>query len=170
MPVTSTARLTHSHVHARQGHSTREAIGIVPRDTSTSVHNGREASGRSACAYAACHVPMLRAWTALAEEQRLWWAATYTALVLDMRLATEQACAQSPHWLHPLDVIEWHARFLAILDEGDRTHPQATVPPGHRGRVTHRAARHLLNRVCTGQHAGWALPARPAGAIGQQPG
>lgn len=91
--------------------------------------DGREASGRSACSHVACHVPVLRAWTALAEESDLWWAATCKALVLDMREATEQARAQSIHWFHPLAVVDWHARFLALLGEGDRTHPRATAPP-----------------------------------------
>jgi len=157
MHVTSPARLTHSQVHASRGHQALDAIGIVPHFTGTSVPDGWEAYGRYACVHAACNVHILRELTALSEEQGLWWAAQLKALLLDMKEATDQARVQGKHCLHPLEVVDWQARFLAVLDEGDQAHPRAAAPPGHRGRVKQSDARKLLDRLRKDQHAVWAF-------------
>ena len=157
MHVTSTTRLTHYQVHASRGHKALDAIGILPHFTGTSVHDGWEAYGRYACTHATCNVHILRELTALAEEQGLWWAAKLKALLLDMKEATEQARAQGKHWLHPLEVVDWQARYFRLLDEGDLAHPHATAPPGHRGRVKQSDARNLLDRLHKDQQAVWAF-------------
>lgn len=147
MHVTSTAQLTHYLVHPSRGRKALDAIGILSHFTGTGVHDGWEAYGQYACAHAACNVHILRELTFLSEEQGLWWAAKLKALLVDMKEATEQARAQRKHWLHPLEVVDWQARYLRLLDEGDQTHPRATAPPGHRGRVKQSKARNLLDRV-----------------------
>jgi transposase len=157
MHVTSTTRLTHYQVHASRGHQALDAIGILPHFTGTSVHDGWEAYGQYACAHAACNVHILRELTFLSEEQGLWWAAKFKALLLDMKEATEQARAQGKQWLHPLEVADWQTRYLRLLDEGDQVHPRATAPPGHRGRVKQSKARNLLDRLRKDQHAVWAF-------------
>jgi transposase len=157
MPVTNTARLTHSQVHASRGRKALDAIGILPHVTGTRVHDGWGASGPSACAHAACNVHILRELTLLSEEQGQWWAAKLKALLMDRKEATEQARAQGTHGLHPLAVVDWQARYLRLLDEGDQAHPHATAPPGHRGRVKQSKARKLLDRLRKDQRAVWAF-------------
>src|SRR5438270_6578159 len=56
-------------------------------------------------------------------------------------------------WLDPLEVIDWEARFLELLAEGDRLHPPAVAPPGQRGRCKQSAARNLLDRLRKHQQA-----------------
>jgi transposase len=153
MHVTSTGRLTHYQVHPCRGHDALEAIGILPGFRGMSVHDGFGSYFRYDCQHALCNVHVLRDLIFLAEEQGWWWAAKLKRLLLDMKEATEHARAEGKHWLHPLEVVDWERQFLALLDEGDQAHPRATAPPGHRGRVKQSAARNLLDRLRTYQHA-----------------
>lgn len=153
MHVTSTGRLTHYQVHASRGHEALEAIGIVPGFSGISVHDGFGSYFLYACEHATCNVHLLRELTYLAEEQGWWWAAKLKALLLDMKEATEQAREQGKLWLDPLEVADWETRFLELLAEGDRAHPRAQAPPGHRGRVKQSAARNLLDRLAKHQSA-----------------
>ncbi len=153
MHVTATARLTHYQVHASRGHEALDAIGILPGFTGISIHDGFGSYFRYACEHATCNVHLLRELTYLAEQQRLWWAAKLKALLLDMKAATLEAREQGKLWLDPLEVADWETRLLELLTEGDRAHPRAQAPPGHRGRVKQSAARNLLDRLRKHQKA-----------------
>jgi transposase len=157
MHVTSTPTLTHYQVHASRGQQALEAIGILPRFTGISVHDGWGSYFLYACTHATCNVHLLRDLTYLAEEQGLWWAAKLKRLLLEMKAATDQRREQGRLWLDPLEVADWQVRFLAILTEGDQAHPRAQAPPGQRGRVKQSPARNLLDRVRTHQQAVWAF-------------
>lgn len=157
MHVTSTPTLTHYLVHASRGQKALEAIGILARFLGTSVHDAWGSYFLYACQHAACLVHLLRELTFLSEEQGLWWAAKLKALLLDMKEATVQARSIGKRWLHPLEVADWQARFLALLDEGDLAHPHATAPPGHRGRVKQSRARNLLDRLRKHRASVWAF-------------
>jgi transposase len=85
------------------------------------------------------------------------WAADLKELLLDMKQATQQARKPRKLWLDPLEVLDWEARFLDLLDEGDRLHPPAVAPPGRRGRCKQSAARNLLNRLRKQQQAVFAF-------------
>jgi transposase len=157
MHVTSTPMLTHYQVHSSRGQEALETIGILPRFTGISVHDGWGSYFLYPCRHAACNVHLLRDLTFLAEEQGLWWAAQLKALLLDMKEATEQARGQGRIWLDPLEVADWEARFLQVLTEGDLAHPRAQAPPNHRGRCKQSAARNLLDRLRKHQQAVWAF-------------
>ena len=157
MHVTCTPLLTHYLVHASRGHKALEAIGIVPDFTGTSVHDGWGSYFLYSCSHATCNVHLLRELTALAEEQGLWWAAKLKGLLLDMKAATDQAREQGRSWLDPLEVADWQAHFLELLDEGDEAHPRAIAPPGKPGRAKQSAARNLLDRLRKHQEAVWAF-------------
>lgn len=153
MHVTATAKLTQYQVHASRGHEALDAIGILPGFTGISIHDGFGSYFLYACEHATCNVHLLRELTYLAEEQGLWWAAKLKALLLDMKAATLEAREQGKLGLDPLEVADWETRFLELLVEGDRAHPRAQAPPGHRGRVKQSAARNLLDRLCKHQKA-----------------
>jgi transposase len=157
MHVTSTPTLTHYQVHPSRGQQALEAIGILPRFTGTSVHDGWGSCFLYPCAHATCNVHLLRDLTYLAEEQGLWWAARLKRVLLEMKEATEQLRERGKLWLDPLEVADWQARFLALLAEGDQAHPRAQAPPGQRGRVKQSPARNLLDRLRTHQQAVWAF-------------
>ena len=151
--VSCTDQLTHYAVHAKRGQEALEAIDILPRFTGTSVHDGWRAYFHYACLHALCVVHLLRELTYLAEDQGLAWAAELIALLLDMKAATEQARAHGFASLHPLEVADWQAQFVAIVVAADATTPYAQAPPGHKGRVKQSAARNLLDRLLAEQQA-----------------
>jgi transposase len=153
MHVTCTPTLTHYHVDLSRGQAALEAIGILPHFTGTSVHDGWGSYFLYDCQHAACMVHLLRELVFLAEEQGALWAADLKELLLEMKQATDQAREQGKLWLDPLEVVDWEARFLELLDEADRLHPHAVAPPGRRGRCKQSAARNLLDRLRKHQQA-----------------
>ena len=153
MHVACTAQLTHYAVHHKRGKDALDAIGILPRFGGTSVHDGWRSYFLYACTHALCLVHVLRELTFLAEEEGLAWAAELKALLLDMKEATEQVREQGLAMLHPLEVQDWQAQFVALLAHADATTPTAQAPPGTRGRAKQSAARNLLDRLTKEQEA-----------------
>jgi transposase len=151
--VACTAQLTHYAVHPRRGKEALDAIGIMPRFQGTSVHDGWRSYFLYACSHALCLVHLVRELTFLAEEQGLEWAADLKALLLDMKKATDQAREQGLATLHPLEVEDWRAQFLALLADANATTATAHAPPGKKGRPKQSAARNLLDRLIEDQEA-----------------
>jgi transposase len=151
--VASTAQLTHYAVHKQRGKDATDAIGILPRFAGTSVHDGWRSYFRYACLHALCLVHVLRALVFLAEEEHLEWAAELKALLLDMKAATDQARASGLSSLHPVELDDWQAQFLALLAQADALTPHAQAPPGHTGKVKQSPARNLLDRLLAHQEA-----------------
>src|SRR5229473_3033480 len=147
MHVTCTSTLTHYAVHASRGHEALDAIGILPRFVGTSVHDGWRSYFLYACAHALCLVHLLRELTFLAEEQGLEWAADLKALLLSMKEATDEAREHGLATLHPLEVEDWQAQFVALVAHADALTPTAQAPPGSKGRAKQSAARNLLDRL-----------------------
>lgn len=152
MHVTCTPTLTHYHVDASRGQAALEAIGILAQFTGISIHDGWGSYFLYDCEHAACLVHLLRDLVFLA-EQGIQWAADLKTLLLDMKEATDQAREQGKCWLDPLEVVDWEAQFLRLLDDGDQAHPRATAPPGKRGRCKQSDARNLLDRLRKQQKA-----------------
>lgn len=153
MHVACTAQLTHYAVHLKRGKDALDAIGILPHFQGTSVHDGWRSYFLYACAHALCLVHLLRELTFLAEEQGLSWAADLKTLLLDMKEATDEARKLGRAALHPLEVEDWQAQFVALVAQADATTPTAQAPPGKKGRVKQSAARNLLDRLIEDQEA-----------------
>ena len=151
--VACTTQLTHYAVHPKRGKDALDAIGILPRFQGTSVHDGWRSYFRYACSHALCLVHVLRELTFLAEEQGLVWAADLKALLLDMKEATDEARKLGLARLHPLEVEDWQAQFVALVAHADATTPTAQAPPGKKGRAKQSAARNLLSRLIGDQQA-----------------
>jgi hypothetical protein len=98
-------------------------------------------------------VHVVRELTFLAEEQDLGWAADLKALLLLMKEATDEARAHGLATLHPLEVEDWQAQFVALVAHADALTPTAQAPPGTKGRVKQSAARNLLDRLIHHQDA-----------------
>jgi transposase len=125
-------------------------IGILPRFAGTSVHDGWRSYG---CSHALCLVHLLRELTFLPQEQGLPWAADLKALLLEMKAATDEARTQGRPTLHPVEIEDWQAQFVALLAQADATTPTAQAPPGTQGRAKQSAARNLLDRLLDNQQA-----------------
>jgi len=151
--VACTAHLTHYAVHRKRGKEALDAIGILPRFQGTSVHDGWRSYFLYACAHVLCLVHLVRELTFLAEEQSLGWAAELKALLLDMKAAADEARKLGLARLHPLEVEDWQAQFVALVAHADATTPTAQAPPGKKGRVKQSAARNLLSRLIGDQKA-----------------
>jgi transposase len=151
--VTSTASLTHYQVDASRGQEALNAIGILPRFTGISIHDGWASYFLYDCEHALCLVHVLRELVFQAEQQGAVWAASLTELLLLMKQATQQAREQGKRWLDPVEVLDWERAFLRLLNEGDHVTPRATAPPGSKGRIKQSAARNLLDRLRKHQQA-----------------
>jgi hypothetical protein len=74
-------------------------------------------------------VHLLRDLTYLAEEQHHDWAAQMKDLLLSMKEAVEQACAEGRSALHSLEVADWQTQYQAILLEAEAAQPCELSPP-----------------------------------------
>src|SRR6266480_1216024 len=154
MHVSATEQLTHYAVHAKRGKEALDAIGILEGFEGVSVHDGWRSYWHYACQHALCNVHHLRELTFLHEEQHQDWAGKLKELLLDIKAAVEQARAQGRSSLHPLEVADWKAQYVALLQEGYRANPPDPPPEaGKRGRRKQSAARNLLDRLSTHQEA-----------------
>jgi transposase len=154
MHISATEQLTHYAVHPKRGKEALDAIGILSDFQGVSVHDGWHSYWQYACQHALCNVHHLRELTFLVEEQQQAWASEMKELLLDSKAAVEQASALGGTRLHPLEVQDWKAQFVAVLEAGYRANPPDPPPKGRRkGRRKQSAARNLLDRLCKHQDA-----------------
>ena len=96
----------------------------------------------------------LRELTFLEEELRQAWAGEMEELLLDIKVAVEQARAEGRTSLHPLEVADWKARYQGLLTEGYQANPSDPTPEtSKKGRRKQSAARNLLDRLSKHQGA-----------------
>ncbi len=154
MHVSATDHLTHYAVHPKRGKEALDAIGILADFGGVSVHNGWRSYWQFLCQHALCNVHHLRDLTFLHEEQHQDWAGQMKTLLLDIKAAVDQARTIGLTSLHPLEVADWKAQYVALLQEGYRANPPDPPPEaGKRGRRKQSAARNLLDRLSTHQEA-----------------
>src|SRR5258708_35417662 len=77
----------------------------------------------------------------------LGWAVKMERLLLLMKRPTDDARTRGSLGRSPPEIADWHARFLTLLDEGDRVHPRILTPKGKRGRAKQHPGRNLLDRL-----------------------
>lgn len=153
MHTTSTAHLTLYHVDKKRGQAALDACGILPFFQGISIHDGWAPYLRYDCEHACCNVHLLRELIFLSEEQGYLWAHDLKELLLEMKEATEQARSQGKRGVDPLEVADWEAQFLWLLDQGDLAHPRATAPPQTRGKCKQTPGRNLVDRLRKHQKA-----------------
>ena len=154
MHVSATEHLTHYAVHPKRGKAALDAIGILADFQGVSVHDGWSSYWQLLCQHALCNVHHLRELTYLYEEQQQAWAGEMKELLLDVKVAVEQARAEGRSHLHPLEMADWKARYGTLLAEGYQANPPDPPPEtGRRGRRKQSAARNLLDRLSKHQEA-----------------
>ena len=154
MHVSATEHLTHYAVHAKRGKEALDAIGILADFQGVSVHDGWGSYWQFLCQHALCNVHHLRDLTFLFEHQLQAWAGEMISLLLEIKAAVEQACAEGRASLHPLEVADWKAQYVALLEAGYQSNPPDPPPElGTKGRRKQSAARNLLDRLCKHQEA-----------------
>src|SRR5258708_377281 len=154
MHVSATEHLTHYAIHPKRGKEALDAIGILADFQGVSVHDGWRSYWQFLCQHALCNVHHLRDLTFLHEEQHQDWAGQMKTLLLECKTAVDQARALGLTRLHPLEVADWKAQYVALLAEGYQANPPAPPPQvSRRGRRKQSAARNLLDRLSTHQEA-----------------
>jgi transposase len=154
MHVSATEHLTHYAVHPKRGKEALDAIGILADFQGVSVHDGWGSYWQFLCQHALCNVHHLRDLTFLFEHQLQAWAGEMISLLLDIKAAVEQACAEGRASLHPLEVADWKAQYVALLEAGYQANPPDPPPEiGTKGRRKQSTARNLLDRLSKHQEA-----------------
>jgi transposase len=152
--VSATEQVTHYAVHPKRGKDALEAIGILPAFEGVSVHDGWRAYQSYPCRHGLCNVHHLRELTFLYEVLQQEWAGKMITLLLDIKHAVAQARSEGRAQLHPLEVQDWKAQYVALLLDGYQANPApAEPPPKRKGRRKQSAARNLLDRLSTQQEA-----------------
>jgi transposase len=151
--VASTSRLTHYAVHSKRGSEATEAIGILPRFTGVSVHDGwKPYRHYTACRHALCNIHHLRELTFLEEAYQQTWAKDLKGLLLEMKIAVEQARRRGDARLDEAERSAFVTRYEELLAAGLAANPPPTEQqPRRRGRVKQSPARNLLERLWMGQ-------------------
>jgi transposase len=148
--VASTSRLTHYAMHAKRGSEATDAIGILPRFTGVSVHDGWKPYRRyRACRHALCNIHHLRELTFLEEAYQQSWAKDLKGALLQMKAAVEQARLRGENRLGDAERRAFVTRYEELLATGLAANPPAPQPshPRPRGRVKQSPARNLLERL-----------------------
>lgn len=150
--VTSTARLTYYHSHAKRGKVALDAIGILPEFTGRALHDGWSAYRGYDCQHGLCNAHHLRELTAVFEQQQQPWAGQMKDLLLEIKKAVEQAKEQGRPRLPLLRECAFLGRYRVLLKAGYKANPPP-APSGKQGRDKQGVARNLLLRLDQGQEA-----------------
>jgi transposase len=150
--VASTPRLTHYAVHSKRGSEATAAIGILPQFRGVSVHDGWAGyRAHTTCRHALCNIHHLRELTFVEEQYQQTWAKEFKALLLEMKMAVEQARACGLRHLPSATRTAFVARYQALLATGHAANPPPARRPRQRGRVKQTPAQNLLERLWLGQ-------------------
>jgi transposase len=152
--VASTSRLTHYAIHAKRGSEATEAIGILPRFTGVSVHDGwTPYRTHMTCRHALCNIHHLRELTFIAEQYHQAWAKDMKGLLLEMKAAVDSARAHRMNHLPAALRQAFVARYHALLAAGLAANPPPERVVRRRGRIKQSPARNLLHRLLFDQTA-----------------
>ena len=156
--VASTSQLTHYAMHPKRGSAAMEAIGILPRFTGVSVHDGWAPYRlNTTCRHALCNIHHLRELTFVEEQYHQGWAKELKTLLLEMKVAVERVRTQGQRHLPTAQRAAFHARYEALLTAGLAANPPPERSVRRRGRIKQSPARNLLQRLWLGQEQALAF-------------
>jgi len=148
--VASTPRLTHYGVHALRGRGGSAAMGILPRFSGRSVHDGLVAYRQYDCTHALCNAHHLRELTAVEEHDHQPWATAMKDLLIAIKAHITQRQAYGDEQITAAAEEDFLQRYRAILAAGYAANPPPQPPAGtpkKRGRPKQSAAKNLLDRL-----------------------
>ncbi len=155
--VASTPHLTHYAVQAQRGSGGSAAIGILPRFSGRSVHDGLVAYRQYACAHALCNAHHLRELTAVEEHDHQPWATRMKDLLIAIKAHITQRQAYGDEQITAAAEEDFVQRYRAILTAGYAAQPPPPPLPADapkkRGRPKQSAAKNLLDRLDRDQAA-----------------
>jgi transposase len=151
--VACTRRLTHYAIHAKRGSEATDAIGILPRVTGVSVHDGWKSYRHyTQCRHALCNIHHVRELTFLEEAYGQAWAKELKALLLEMKTVVEQARTRGEQRAGDAQRRAFVTRYEALLALGLAANPPPERQPRRRGRLKQSPARNLLECLWFQRH------------------
>jgi transposase len=148
----STGSLTHYAVHAKRGQAATRAIGILPAFAGRAIHDGWSAYFVYPCLHGLCNAHHLRELTFLVERYAQGWAGRMKALLIEIHDRVEIVRAQGGDQLSGFSLLEFEARYAALLEAGRLETAGLSEPPEPEGRTKRgpkkqHPAKNLLDRL-----------------------
>lgn len=150
----STETLTHYAVHPKRGQAATKEIGILPKFDGIFMHDGWQSYFTYDGDHALCNAHHLRELTFLEEQHGQAWAGGMKSLLKTAYARVRQAKDLGAERLPGFTVLEFEARYAAILEAGRietegllRPALETPDPPKKRGRKKQHPAKNLLDRL-----------------------
>lgn len=131
--------------HAKRGTEAMDAMRILPRFGGILCHDHWKPYFRYHCLHALCNAHHLRELERAFEQDAQAWAKSMQELLIEGNQAVIDAGGQ----LNVHRANDFRKRYRQVLATADEEcpPPNATSPPGHRGRLKRSKARNLLERL-----------------------
>jgi transposase len=145
--VGSTARLTFYAAHRKRGRAALDEIGVLASFRGRAIHDSLSSYWQyEQCQHGLCNAHHLRELTFVEEELGQPWAKDLKDLLLEIKLAVDEARGQGLNELSAEVKGEFGSRYDAILAEGLKANPPPQ-PTGKRGRPKRGKAGSLVDRL-----------------------
>jgi len=146
--VASTAQLTHYGAHAKRGAEATKEIGILPAFTGRAIHDAWAPYFKYRCAHGLCNAHHLRELTFIDEQMGQAWAKEMKDLLLEIKVAVEQAIEQGLLALPQAQQERFEQDYDRLIGAGLGLPENKPPPPnGKRGRPKQNKAKNLLDRL-----------------------
>jgi len=147
--VASTEEVTFLEIHPKRGRQALDEIGILPQRKGRVVHDGYSSySQYPEAQHALCNAHHLRELVFVKEQYEQAWADEMIALLVEIKVAVEEAKQQSQVALTDQQQVDFEARYDYLVVQGYEANP---LPPDpavkKRGRKKQSKARNLLDRL-----------------------
>ena len=126
-----------------------DAIGILPNFTGRAIHDGLPAYFQySNLRHGLCNEHHLRSFEFLVERHPQKWVSELSDLIVEIKATVDQAKQKFKTRLSPKTVVDFSARYDALLQQGFKKNPLPKVDrPAKRGRPKQSFAKNLLDRL-----------------------
>src|SRR5262249_40921283 len=144
----STEHATYYAIHPKRGSQAMDAVGILPKRTGWSIHDGWQPYlNYSQAKHALCNAHLVRELVFVIERQRQAWADDFLALLLNMKEKVDAAKTAGQVYLSALQLKAFELVYDLIIQHGERANPPPVRRGDQRGRPKQSPARNLLDRL-----------------------
>ena len=136
--VSTTPEVTHYGVNEKRGKAATDRIGILPKFTGVSVHDGWKSYFRyTQCQHALCNAHLLRELIFFAEEEKALWASNMASTLLVAHQLVQEAQQRGENTLGPIGIHNLEKLYESSIQFGKENMIPAR-PPSLLEEMTHR--------------------------------